>query len=81
MFTLEGMATAHKEKLNWKTSVVDLMTLLGVDASLVTRQELMTELGCSTPNMRPAQMNGWGTKQCYRNSPLARATFLKERGS
>ena len=40
---LEGLAAAHKEKLNWKTSIVDLMKLLGLDSSLVARKELATE--------------------------------------
>ena len=31
---LEGLAAAHKEKLNWKTSIVDLMKLLSLDSSL-----------------------------------------------
>jgi hypothetical protein len=29
---LEKLADAHKEKLNWKTSIVDLMKLLGLTA-------------------------------------------------
>ena len=41
---LEGLAAAHKEKLNWKTSIVDLMKLLSLDSSLVARKELATEL-------------------------------------
>ena len=38
---LDGLAAAHKEKLNWKTSIVDLMKLLVLDSSLVARKELM----------------------------------------
>ena len=57
---LEGMAAAHKEKLNWKTSIVDLMKLLGLDSSLVARKELATELGCPAQKMGDsAQMNVW----------------------
>ena len=48
---LEGLVAAHKEKLNWKTSIVDLMKLLGLDNSLVARKELATELGCPTQKM------------------------------
>ena len=48
---LEGLAAAQKEKLNWKTSIVDLMKLLGLDSSLVARKELATELGCPAPKM------------------------------
>ena len=36
--TLEGLAAAHKEKLNWKTSIGDLMKPLGLDSSLVARK-------------------------------------------
>ena len=32
---LEGMAKANPEKLNWKTSIVDLMKLLGLESNLV----------------------------------------------
>jgi len=57
---LEGMATAHKEKLNWKTSIVDLMKLLGLHSSLVARKEMATELGCPAQEMGDtAQMNVW----------------------
>ena len=37
---LEGLAAAHKKKLNWKTSIVDLMKLLRLDSSLGARKEL-----------------------------------------
>ncbi len=57
---LEGMAAAHAEKLNWKTSIVDLMKLLGLDSSLAVRKELATELGCPADKMGDsAQMNMW----------------------
>jgi hypothetical protein len=60
MAKLEGMAAAHKEKLNWKTSIVDLMKLLGLDSSLAARKELATELGCPAQKMGDsAQMNVW----------------------
>ena len=57
---LEGMAASHAEKLNWKTSIVDLMKLLGLDSSLAVRKELATELGCPADKMGDsAQMNMW----------------------
>ena len=57
---LEGLAAKHKEKLNWKTSIVDLLKLLGLDSSLTARKELATELGCPTDKMNDsAQMNMW----------------------
>ncbi|MEQ1635863.1 MAG: DUF3597 domain-containing protein [Methylococcales bacterium] len=57
---LEGLAAAHAEKLNWKTSIVDLLKLLGLDSSLASRKELATELGCPAVAMGDsAQMNIW----------------------
>ena len=57
---LEGLASKHSEKLNWKTSIVDLMKLLGLDSSLNARKQLATELGCPADKMGDsAQMNMW----------------------
>ena len=41
---LNDMAANSAEKLNWKTSIVDLMKLLGIDSSLASRQALAQEL-------------------------------------
>ena len=57
---LEGLAAAKSQKLNWKTSIVDLLKLLDLDSSLTARKELATELGCSADKMADsAQMNMW----------------------
>ena len=57
---LAKLAAAHAEKLNWKTSIVDLLKLLGLDSSLAVRKELATELGCPADKMGDsAQMNMW----------------------
>ena len=57
---LEALAAAHAEKLNWKTSIVDLLKLLGLDSSLAVRKELASELGCPADKMGDsAQMNMW----------------------
>lgn len=57
---LEQMSRSHSEKLNWKTSIVDLLKLLGLDSSLAARKELATELGCPADKMSDsAQMNMW----------------------
>jgi hypothetical protein len=57
---LEGMAAAHPEKLNWRTSIVDLLKLLGLDSSLAARKELAQELGCPPDKMADsAAMNIW----------------------
>ena len=57
---LEGLAQKHAEKLNWKTSIVDLLKLLGIDSSLNARKSLATELNCPSDKMGDsAQMNMW----------------------
>ncbi|PLC49802.1 oxidoreductase [Pollutimonas subterranea] len=57
---LEQKAAAHPEKLNWRTSIVDLLKLLDIDSSLTARKELATELGCPANLMADsAQMNMW----------------------
>jgi len=57
---LEGLAASHPEKLNWKTSIVDLLKLLGLDSSLDARKGLAAELGGPTQIMADsAQMNMW----------------------
>ncbi len=57
---LDGMAANHPEQLNWRTSIVDLLKLLGLDSSLESRKELATELGCPQEMMSDsAQMNTW----------------------
>ena len=57
---LEALAKANPEKLNWKTSIVDLMKLLSLDSSLAARKELAGELGCPAEKMGDsAQMNMW----------------------
>jgi hypothetical protein len=57
---LEGLAASHAEKLNWKTSIVDLLKLLGLESSLSSRKELAAELGCPPAKMEDsAQMNMW----------------------
>ncbi|MBC8650202.1 DUF3597 domain-containing protein [Pseudomonas sp. MTM4] len=57
---LDGMAANFPEQLNWRTSIVDLLKLLGLDSSLESRKELATELGCPPDKMADsAQMNMW----------------------
>jgi hypothetical protein len=57
---LEKLAAANPQKLNWKTSIVDLLKLLGIDSSLGARKELAAELGCPAEKMGDsAQMNMW----------------------
>lgn len=57
---LERLAASNSQQLNWKTSIVDLLKLLGLDSSLPARKELATELGCPADKMGDsAQMNIW----------------------
>ena len=57
---LNALAANNSEKLNWQTSIVDLMKLLGMDSSLAHRKELATELGCPANLMADsASMNMW----------------------
>lgn len=57
---LEQNAQASSQKLNWRTSIVDLLKLLGIDSSLAARKELAVELGCPPEKMsKSADMNIW----------------------
>lgn len=57
---LEQRAAANPQKLNWRTSIVDLLKLLEIDSSLAARKELAAELGCPADLMGDsAQMNMW----------------------
>lgn len=61
---LESMAASHGEQLNWRTSIVDLLKLLGLDSSLAARKELAKELYCPDELMGDsAKMNMWLHKQ------------------
>ena len=60
MAQMEKLAAEHPQKLNWKTSIADLLRLLGIDNSYAARKELATELGCPAEKMGDsAQMNMW----------------------
>ena len=47
------------KNLNWRTSIVDLMKLLGIDSSLDNRKELARELGYTGDLDGSAEMNIW----------------------
>ena len=49
--------------LNWRTSIVDLMKLLGLDSDLQNRKELAQELGYSGELNGSAEMNIWLHRQ------------------
>ena len=57
---MEQKAAANPQKLNWKTSIVDLLKLLDLDSSLAARKELAKELYCPDELMEDsARMNMW----------------------
>ncbi len=60
---LNDMAQKNPEKLNWKTSIVDLMKLLNLDSSLGERKELAKELGYTGDTSDSATMNIWLHRQ------------------
>ena len=60
---LEGLASKYSHKVNWRYSIVDLMTLLGMDSSLSQRRELAHELGYTGDTGDTATMNIWLHKQ------------------
>jgi len=50
---------ARGKDLNWQTSIVDLMKLVGIDSSLANRKELAQELGYTGALDGSAEMNTW----------------------
>jgi len=60
---LDAMAEKNSQKLNWRTSIVDLMKLLDLDSGLGARKQLAHELGYSGDTNDSASMNIWLHKQ------------------
>jgi hypothetical protein len=60
---LDKAVAAKKEKLEWRTSIVDLMKALNIDSSLGARKELAKELGFTGDTNDSATMNVWLHKQ------------------
>jgi hypothetical protein len=60
---LNGMAAKNSQKLNWRTSIVDLMKLLELDSSLQARKDLAKELNYTGDTSDSASMNIWLHKQ------------------
>ena len=60
---LDKAVAAKKEKLQWRTSIVDLMKALDIDSSLAARKELAKELGYTGDTNNSASMNVWLHKQ------------------
>lgn len=60
---LDKAVAAKKEKLAWRTSIVDLLKALDIDSSLSARKELAKELGYTGDTNGSATMNIWLHKQ------------------
>jgi len=60
---LDKAVAAKKEKLEWRTSIVDLMKALDIDSGLGARKELAKELGYTGDTNDSASMNVWLHKQ------------------
>jgi hypothetical protein len=60
---LDRAVASKNEKLEWRTSIVDLMKALDIDSSLGARKELATELNYAGNTNDSAAMNIWLHKQ------------------
>ena len=56
---LEEIDANDGRKLNWRTSIVDLMKMLGMESSLAERKDLAMELGYTGELEGSAEMNIW----------------------
>ena len=63
---LTKLASENKEKLDWKSSIVDLMKLVGMDSSLTARKALAAELHYTGDTNDSASMNIWLHKEVMR---------------
>lgn len=63
---LNELAAKSNQTLNWRTSIVDLMKLLGLDSSLAERKGLAQELGYHGALDGSADMNIWLHKRVMR---------------
>jgi len=63
---MKGYEAKTTQKLNWRTSIVDLLKLLDIDSSLENRRELAKELGYEGSTTDTASMNLWLHSQVLR---------------
>ena len=63
---LEEIDANDGRNLNWRTSIVDLMKMVGMDASLQERKDLAMELGYTGELEGSAEMNIWLHKAVMR---------------
>lgn len=60
---LNELASKNPQKLNWRSSIVDLLKLLDLDSSLAARKELAQELHYTGDSSDSASLNIWLHKQ------------------
>ena len=60
---LDSLAKQKKQRLKWRTSMVDLMKLLDLDSSATARKHLAQELHYQGDMKNSAKMNVWLHKQ------------------
>lgn len=74
----EALAAKNPEKLNWKSSIVDLLKLLGLDSSLAHRKALAEELNCPKDLIGGdySQMNVWLHKEVMKQLAETAEKFL-----
>ena len=56
---LDAAVKKKRQKLKWRTSIIDLMKALDLDSSLANRKALAKELGYSGDTKNFAAMNRW----------------------
>lgn len=56
---LDDLANNSDQELNWRTSIVDMMKLLGIDSSLDHRKQLAGEMNYTGDTDDSASMNIW----------------------
>ena len=64
--TLEAIDASDGRNLNWRTSIVDLMKMLGMESTLQERKDLAMELGYTGTLEGSAEMNIWLHKAVMR---------------
>jgi hypothetical protein len=60
---LTSLAQSSGQPSNWRTSIVDLMKLVGLDSGLQNRKQLAQELGYRGDTADSAAMNIWLHKE------------------
>jgi Domain of unknown function (DUF3597) len=64
---MDKAVAAQKEKLAWRTSIVDMMKALNLDSGLAARKELAKELHYTGDTNDTARMNIWLHQQIMKN--------------